>query len=154
MGVLSNPTLVKWMDEEDMGTEFIKCVNWPALDLGKTPQKEIDRIVEPISKFFMSHTKSELWEEGVKRRVMVFPVADTKDILNDIQLKSREFWVALEHPELDDRVVYPGAFVKTEEKLCGVRRRAPLVGEHNAEIYEEVGFSKEEIVSLKQCGVI
>ena len=154
MGVLSNPALVKWMDEENMGTEFIKGVNWPALDLGKTPQKEIDWIVEPISQFFMSHTKSELWGEGVKRRVMVFPVADTKDILNDIQLKSREFWVALEHPELDDRVIYPGAFVKTEEKLCGVRRRAPLIGEHNTEIYEELGYSKEQIVSLKQCRVI
>jgi len=154
MGVLSNPALVKWMDEENMCTEFIKGVNWPALDLGKTPQEEIDCIVEPISKFFMSHTKSELWEEGVKRRVMVFPVADTKDILNDIQLKSREFWVVLEHPEVDDRIIYPGAFMKTEERLCRVRCRAPLLGEHNVEIYEELGFSKEEIAGLKQCMVI
>jgi crotonobetainyl-CoA:carnitine CoA-transferase CaiB-like acyl-CoA transferase len=103
----------------------------------------------------MRHTKSELWEEGVRRRVMVYPVANAKDILNDPQLIEREFWVELEHPELNDKITYPGAFVRTEDKLCKVRRRAPLIGEHNTEIYEEeLGFSKKEIAILKQCMVI
>jgi len=155
MGAISNPALVKWMDEESMATDFIKNIDWPNLDIGKTPQEEIDLIVEPILKFFMRHTKSELWEEGVKRRVMVYPVANAQDILCDPQLREREFWVELEHPELNDRITYPGAFVKTEDKLCRVRRRAPLIGEHNVEIYEEeLGFSKEEITILKQCMVI
>ena len=155
MGAISNPALVQWMDEESMATDFIKRIDWPELDIGKTPQEEIDLIVEPISKFFMSHTKSELWEEGVKRRVMVYPVANAQDILRDPQLIEREFWVELEHPELNDRIVYPGAFVKTEDKLCKVRRRAPLIGEHNAEIYEkELGLSREEVTVLKQCMVI
>ena len=155
MGAISNPALVKWMDEESLATDFIKNIDWPNLDIGKTPQEEIDLIVEPILKFFMRHTKSELWEEGVKRRVMVYPVANAQDILCDPQLREREFWVELEHPELNDRITYPGAFVKTEDKLCRVRRRAPLIGEHNVEIYEEeLGFSKEEITILKQCMVI
>jgi crotonobetainyl-CoA:carnitine CoA-transferase CaiB-like acyl-CoA transferase len=155
MGSISNPALAEWMDEEDAATDFIKSVDWPNLDLGKTSQEEIDLIVEPISRFFMRHTKSELWEEGVKRRVMVYPVANAQDILNDPQLIEREFWVELEHPELNDKITYPGAFVKTEDKLCNVRRRAPLIGEHNMEIYEErLGFSKKEIAILKQCLVI
>ena len=155
MGAISNPALVKWMDDESMATDFIKNIDWPNLDIGKTPQEEIDLIVEPILKFFMRHTKSELWEEGVKRRVMVYPVANAQDILCDPQFREREFWVELEHPELNDRITYPGAFVKTEDKLCRVRRRAPLIGEHNFEIYEEeLGFSKEEITILKQCMVI
>jgi benzylsuccinate CoA-transferase BbsE subunit/naphthyl-2-methylsuccinate CoA transferase subunit len=155
MGAISNPALVKWMEEESMATDFIKSIDWPNLDIGKTPQEEIDLIVEPISKFFMNHTKSELWEEGVKRRVMVYPAANPQDILCDPQLREREFWVELEHPELNDRITYPGAFVKTEDKLCRVQRRAPLIGEHNVEIYvEELGFSKEEIAILKQCMLI
>jgi benzylsuccinate CoA-transferase BbsE subunit len=155
MGAISNPALVKWMEEENMATDLIKSIDWPNLDIGKTPQEETNLIVEPISKFFMRHTKSELWEEGVKRRVMVYPVANAQDILRDSQLNEREFWVELEHPELNDKISYPGAFVKTEDKLCKVRRRAPLIGEHNTEIYEkELGFSREEIAILKESMVI
>jgi len=155
MGAISNPALVKWMEEEDMATDFIRRIDWPNLDIGKTPQEEIDLIVEPISKFFMKHTKSELWEEGVKRRVMVYPVANARDILCDPQLREREFWVELNHPELNEVVTYPGPFVKTEDKLCRIRRRAPMIGEHNTEIYEkELGFSKEEMAILKQCMAI
>ncbi len=155
MGAISNPALVKWMEEENMATDFLKTIDWPNLDIGKTVQEEINLIVEPISKFFMRHTKSELWREGVKRRVMVYPVANARDIFCDSQLNEREFWVELEHPELNDKISYPGAFVKTEDSLCKVRRRAPLIGEHNTEIYEkELGFSREEIAILKQCMVV
>jgi benzylsuccinate CoA-transferase BbsE subunit/naphthyl-2-methylsuccinate CoA transferase subunit len=155
MGAISNPALVKWMEEEKMATDFIRNIDWPHLDIGRTPQEQIDLIVEPISKFFLSHRKSELWEEGVKRRVMVYPVANAKDILSDPQLMERGFWVELHHPELNKVVTYPGPFVKSEDRLCSIRRRAPLVGEHNAEIYvKELGFSKEEMAILKQCMVI
>jgi formyl-CoA transferase len=34
-------------------------------------------------------------------------------------------------------------------------RRAPLIGEHNEEVYiNELGLSKEELLTLKQAGVI
>ncbi|OGP62658.1 MAG: hypothetical protein A2169_06820 [Deltaproteobacteria bacterium RBG_13_47_9] len=155
MGAISNPSLTKWMDEENMATDFIKSTDWSNLDIGRTPQEDIDLIVEPISKFFMSHKKSELWEEGVKRRVMVYPVANTQDILDDPQLKERDFWVELEHPDLNEAITYPGPFVKSEERLCRLRQRAPLIGEHNTDIYvKELGISKEEIAILKQCMVI
>jgi crotonobetainyl-CoA:carnitine CoA-transferase CaiB-like acyl-CoA transferase len=38
---------------------------------------------------------------------------------------------------------------------CGIRRRAPLIGEHNEEIYKkELGLSAEELMVLKQSGII
>jgi len=155
MGAISNPALVNWMEEEKMATDYIKGIDWPNLDIGRTPQEQIDLIVEPISKFFLSRKKSELWEEGVKRRVMVYPVANARDILSDPQLIERGFWVELDHPELNGAVTYPGPFVRTENGLCRIRRRAPLIGEHNTEVYvKELGFSKEEMAILKQCMVI
>ena len=36
-----------------------------------------------------------------------------------------------------------------------IRRRAPLIGEHNREIYcGELGLSEEELEMLKEVGVI
>jgi crotonobetainyl-CoA:carnitine CoA-transferase CaiB-like acyl-CoA transferase len=32
--------------------------------------------------------------------------------------------------------------------------RAPLLGEHNAEVFKEMGLNDEDITNLKQAGVI
>jgi formyl-CoA transferase len=41
------------------------------------------------------------------------------------------------------------------EARCTIRRRAPLIGEHNQEIYKgELGLSDEELGILKQAAVI
>ena len=71
------------------------------------------------------------------------------------QLSIREFWEEVEHPELGTRITYPGAFAKLAEGSCGIRRRAPHIGEHNEEIYiKEMGMSPEELAHLAQTGSI
>jgi crotonobetainyl-CoA:carnitine CoA-transferase CaiB-like acyl-CoA transferase len=63
--------------------------------------------------------------------------------------------VELEHPELGTAITYPGAYGFFSESPVKISRRAPLIGEHNEEIYEkELGISKEKLVILKQAGVI
>jgi crotonobetainyl-CoA:carnitine CoA-transferase CaiB-like acyl-CoA transferase len=63
--------------------------------------------------------------------------------------------VDIEHPELGTTVTYPGAFAHASEAPPRISRRAPLIGEHNREIYEgELGFSREDLVRLKEAGVI
>ena len=60
-----------------------------------------------------------------------------------------------EHPELGDTITYPGAFAKFNNNPIEIRRRAPLIGEYNQEIYEEeLGMSREQLILLKQAGVI
>ena len=76
-------------------------------------------------------------------------------MLADAQLASRKFWVDVEHPELGASLTYPGAFAAASEAPPRISRRAPLIGEHNAEILEtELGFSHEQILMLKQAGVV
>jgi crotonobetainyl-CoA:carnitine CoA-transferase CaiB-like acyl-CoA transferase len=51
--------------------------------------------------------------------------------------------------------VYPGAPFKLSNGGWKIARRAPLIGEHNEEIYvKELGFSKDELVLLKEANVI
>jgi crotonobetainyl-CoA:carnitine CoA-transferase CaiB-like acyl-CoA transferase len=78
-----------------------------------------------------------------------------KDLLEDAQLAARDYFVPVAHPELDDVITYPGAPFKMSRTPLKISRRAPLIGEHNEEIYEkELGFSKEELNKLKATGVI
>ncbi len=61
----------------------------------------------------------------------------------------------LEHPELGESFSYPGAFAVFSESPIKITRRAPLIGEHNKEVYEgELGMTTEETVALRQAGVI
>lgn len=156
MGAVSNPALTQWMAEENMASEFMKKMNWPKFDIGKTPQEEIDReVIKPMAEFFKRHTKKELWDGGVERRVMIYPVNDAGGVLNDSQLKERNFWVDIEHSALDDTLRYPGPFIKVEGDLCRVRGKAPAIGEDNDEIYlKEMQINRDELANLKAGGVI
>ena len=138
-----------------MANDFLKRLDWEALDFTTTTQDVVDRIEEPTRKFFKSRTKAELMEGALKYRAMLYPVSTPKDIVESMQLASREFWGEVEHPELGTTITYPGSFVHSSEKPPRVSRRAPLIGEHNEEIYgKELGISKEELLILKQARVI
>ena len=66
-----------------------------------------------------------------------------------------EFYAGVEHPELGETVTYLGSPYKMTETPRRISRRAPLIGEHNEEIYEsELGLSKEEMRRFKQDGVV
>jgi len=103
----------------------------------------------------MTKTKAELFDEAVKESMLICPATTVKDILESPQLNVRDFWVEVEHPELGDTITYPGAPVKPSEMPWRVQRRAPLIGEHNEEIYQgELGLPKERLSMLRARGVI
>ena len=85
---------------------------------------------------------------------MLIPASTPKDLLSDPQLEARDYWEEVDYPELGTTITYPGALYKSSEitwKFC----RAPLMGEHNSEIYEEeFGFTEETLSMLKQSGII
>ena len=108
-------------------------------------------------KFFLAHTKVELASEGMRRGCPICPLSLPSELVNSPQLKAREFWEQVEQPELGNGILYPSSCLRFSEEgvACQIWRRAPLVGEHNMEIYhEELGLSREEIISLEEAGVI
>jgi crotonobetainyl-CoA:carnitine CoA-transferase CaiB-like acyl-CoA transferase len=154
-GMRRSRPLVEWMDSEGMADDFLKTFDWSKFSTGKATRETIERIEEPTLRFFLSHTKAELLEGAVKFRSMLYPVSTAKDIADSAQLADRNFWVEIRHPELDATIKYPGGFAHCTESSPGISRRAPLIGEHNQEIYEkELRISAHEIARLKQAGVI
>jgi benzylsuccinate CoA-transferase BbsE subunit len=150
-----NPPIFELMESQGIADDFHRGIDWDTFDLTATTQEIIDRLEEPIGKFFMMHTTAELMELGVKCRIQVYPVATTANIFENVQLAARGYWVELEHPEINATITYPGAFVNASETPLRISRRAPLIGEHNQEIYEyELGFTREELLVLRQAGVI
>lgn len=155
LGVRMNSPLVKWMDDEGMADDFMRKLDWGALNPNSLSWEMLDGIIARTNKFFMSHTAAELYEGALRQNVMLYPVATVKDMLDSVQLAARGYWVELEYPELGTKIIHPGAFAYVSELPPEIRRRAPLIGEHNREVYEEeLKLSREELIRLKEAGVI
>ena len=143
--------MVEWMEEEGMANDFIKGIDWETLDYRTVTQETVCLIEEPIGKFFLAHTKAELLAGALKRNVMLYPIYTTADVLEGVQLAARGYWVEIEHHELGTSITYPGAFTKASEAPPGVSRRAPLIGEHNQEIFgKDSGISGEKSLMVRQ----
>ncbi len=148
-----NRPLTEWMVSEGMASDFLKGIDWETFDLRTVTQEILDGIEEPTGKFFLTHTKAELLEGALQRRIVLYPVFNAADVLASVQLAAREFWTEVEHPELGTTITYPGPFAKSSATPPRVSRRAPLIGEHNREILEqESGLSGEVSTTPKQSG--
>lgn len=154
-GVKTNKAIVEWMEEKNMLPDYLMNFDWAVFDMAKQTQEMQDLIESPIADFFMEYTKNELYYQAQKRGIMLCPVCSSKDILENEQLKSRDFWVEINHPELDTNITYPGVFAKLSQTPMEINRRAPLIGEHNNDIYQgELGLSPSELSTLHRFGVI
>jgi crotonobetainyl-CoA:carnitine CoA-transferase CaiB-like acyl-CoA transferase len=116
---------------------------------------EIEHIIQVLQSWAQTHTVNELVEQG---QLMHFPWASVDslpELLAKPQLIERGFFVELAHPEFGVSFKYPGAPAKFSHSPWCLVRRAPLIGEHNQEIYgEELGFSPQELAALEKAGVI
>ncbi|HEY49725.1 MAG TPA: CoA transferase [Dehalococcoidia bacterium] len=146
--------LIASMNKEGLGKNM-KDISWTTLSFTEVPQERINEWEAEIGKYFLRHTKSELHEEAVRQRNVLQPVNNAKDLYESPQLAARDFWVEIEHPELGDSITYPGPYFKSTETAWRKGKRAPLIGEHNEDIYtKELGLTKDELAVLKRENVI
>ena len=114
------------------------------------------RKLEPFfERFFMTKNKAELFREAQRMQFLLGPVNTVPDLMGDPHLAARDFWIHVDYPELNTRLTYPGAPFKSSRVSWKMDHRAPLVGEHNGEIYgKDLGLSDGEILALRRAGAI
>jgi crotonobetainyl-CoA:carnitine CoA-transferase CaiB-like acyl-CoA transferase len=87
-------------------------------------------------------------------RIAIAPMNTTEDLAKDLHLHEREFFVEVNHPEIG-KVIQTGAPFKMTETPWQLRRPAPLLGQHNEEVFSQMlGYSKEDLLLLSKTGVI
>lgn len=154
-GAKTNRALVKWMDGEGMSADLLKDMDWDNFDMAAASQEFHDHMDALIGRFFISHTKEELYEGARSRRIMLYPVATIRDVAESPQLAARGFWAEVEHPELGGAITYPGPFIRASRTPLQPARRGPGIGEHNEEVYcRELGIPAARLSALKEKGVI
>jgi crotonobetainyl-CoA:carnitine CoA-transferase CaiB-like acyl-CoA transferase len=137
----SSRRLFEWIYEDGFCDAATRDKDWSAFGLhlvnGKKTIDEFARCTECLERFTLSHTKAELTEGATRRKILLVAVSNVGDLLRSEQLKAREFWRKIDHPELGREVTYPGPFAKLSQTPIQYRRRAPLLGEHTEEVLSE-----------------
>jgi len=150
--------MVEWMEGKGRaGSLRTEVQNWAALDLTKISPEKIESWERVIGDFFLAHTKEELYQEALEKRIPLTPLNDMSEVVEDEQLAARGFWVGVDHAALRTPLRYPGFLFQTTEEKClpKVRRRAPFIGEHNPEIYVgELGLREDELNALRREGIV
>src|SRR5215470_13443011 len=78
-----------------------------------------------------------------------------EQLLEDAHLHDRGFWKRVKHPELGRSFIYPGEAAIYNGSPWRISRRAPLIGEHNTEIFcDELGLSRAELSMLAESGAL
>ncbi len=147
--------LVEWMEREHRCPEWLKGFDWAKLDVSFARQDFFDKLSAAIAEFLTDKAKNTLFDWAMQNELFLAPVNDVSNLLDNPQLKSRDFWIRLPHDELQNTITYPGPYARLSETPITIRKRAPLIGENNDEIYtRELNISPAEISRLKKEKVI
>ncbi len=111
--------------------------------------REVDAIIE---NWTSARTKFEAMEILGDAGVPCGACQDTKEVMEDPQLRHRDMIVELQHPTR-------GTFTMAGNpiKLSGSDvpiEPSPLLGEHNNEVLQELGYTEDGIAGLRRRGAI
>lgn len=113
-----------------------------------------DEFDEYYLPWLMERNMVEIWKASQEVQLLSGPIYTSKDVLEDPHFRTRGYWAEIDHPEAG-RLTYPGAPFKMAETPWQLRCPAPLLGQHNEEVYcGRLGLSREDLVKLREMGVI
>ncbi len=114
-----------------------------------------DTLIRPVlESWFANYTREELARIGEQLQVPLAPVLDVADCMHDPQLNSRQMIVEVQHPIMG-RVKLSGNPVKLSKTPGAVECAAPLLGQHNEEVYGRfLNYTPADLKQLQTEGVI
>ena len=148
VGAASMRALVTWMEEANELPTVLRGKAWEQWDYGglrdlgpEGTQAELDAVEAAIAPFFAVRPHRLLYEEALRRRVLLAPLAEARDLLESVQLLARGFFVAVDQPGLGP-IAAPGPFARFSRTPLAVEP-APLPGGHTAEALADDRLRRE-----------
>ncbi|HJQ83557.1 MAG TPA: CoA transferase [Candidatus Binatia bacterium] len=156
-GSPSTRALMGWMDEEGALPDWLRAWPWErwepgwAMEVSPEAQADMVRIEAVVEAFLRTHRKAEIYREGMRRRILVAPVATVADIAADPQLAFRDYFRPVADPALGRTLRFPGPFARLSATPLADPRRPPEPGEHNDAVWGGCG---RDAHALRRGGAI
>ena len=124
-------------DQWERLVEFMGDPDWAALEVFSTPSgrnQNQDVVHSFLAEFIGSWNTFDLYHAAQKHRICFAPVMTFDNLATDRHLDHRRFFTNL--PGGDTRYIAPALLI--DDQRPQYRRRAPRLGEHNAEVLANV----------------
>ena len=108
-----------------------------------------DALNHVLADEFRRFTRADILARAERHRLTIGPVYDIVDVLEDEHYRARETVV-----EMDDGVVLQNVVPKLSRTPGTIRRPAPALGEHNADVFAELGVEEQELERLREAGIV
>ena len=136
----------------------IADISWPTFigDLlaRKASPSDLQALVDGLKSLARSKTKAELAESSRKLGLLSSPVMHMKDVAEYLQYRERGLFTRV-NVDTDREIDAPARFAQFSNYSIEIKRPAPKLSEHSAEIFEkELRLSKTEIQALFVAGEI
>lgn len=126
----------------------------PKFGTRKARAENRDELDEIINAWTVNKTVEEHVQTFLSLKMVAGPVYNVKQVTEDPQIADARGMF----PEVDvtgiGKFKITGQPIKLSETPAAIYQNPPALGEHNDEIYHQLGYSDEEIASLKDQGVI
>ena len=110
-------------------------------------------MVSMLQEIFLTRPVTEWVEDLQAANVPCGPINDLADVFADPQVLARNMYLEMPHPTLGS-IKQTGLPIKFSLTPGGLDRHPPLLGEHNQEILQSLGYSDADVQSLKEQSVI
>lgn len=135
---MGNPS---WCEEEEFASRYSRLENRRELD-NNLVQWTRERTAEDITELLQAHG------------VAAIPVMGAEDRLFNPHFQERGLYSDIEHPSLGAEPIY-NLMWNLSQTPPSIRRHAPLIGEHNRQIFGGLlGIAEEEISRLEEEQVL
>ena len=110
-------------------------------------------MVAMLQEIFLTRPVAEWVTDLQAVNVPCGPINDLADVFSDPQVLARDMYQEMPHPTLGT-IKQTGLPIKFSRTPGGLDRPPPLLGEHNQELLESLGYSSNDIEDLKAQDVI
>ncbi len=145
--------------QENRWPAFCRCVGRPELEQDArfatffVRYEHMDELYAILEDIFPTRTTAE-WMATLEAADMICaPVADYEEVVNDAQVLANGYITEVEHPSRGPlkTVGLPWTFSETP---ADGRALAPELGQHTEEVLLDLGYTWDEIGSLREKGVL
>jgi crotonobetainyl-CoA:carnitine CoA-transferase CaiB-like acyl-CoA transferase len=128
-------------------------IDEPWFSTGHGRAQHADELDEAVSEWIGRHSLDEVVEAFEEAQAAISPIYNIADIMEDPQYRALNSIVTMDDPELGT-VKMQNVLFRLSDTPGEIKSTGPRLGEHNSEVYGELGLSEEEIQKLSEKGVI
>jgi crotonobetainyl-CoA:carnitine CoA-transferase CaiB-like acyl-CoA transferase len=111
-------------------------------------------ITDAMNAWLACRSNEQAMTELESARIPAGPVLAPEQVLRDPQVKARELLRSHDFPGTPAPVPLAAPAVRLSTTPGGIRRRAPMVGEHTDGIMREIGYCDPEIEQLRRAEIL